>query len=224
VNIKPMLVRLESAMGRDNLVEQMILLPGSETRISQGVEYPKIVNLIVGYNSSPKSQTALDLTLCIAHQTRLATNAQVIVQVVYVVDDNQSSQCPDVFSAATTSRASTYQLPLELAEASASKPATPVFTQARPQAIAASPQIKLLDPIEQAEHIFWQARSLSAEWQDCFNAHLRFGCIATELKKVVESETATLLLLGCTSVNHPIIQQLGANFPCPVLGIPNYED
>ncbi|MHC5829772.1 MAG: universal stress protein, partial [Nostoc sp.] len=46
----------------------------------------------------------------------------------------------------------------------------------------------------------------------------------TELKKVVQSEAADILFLGCKSVNHPMIEALGSNFPCAVLGIPTSID
>lgn len=77
-----------------------------------------------------------------------------------------------------------------------------------------------LDLFAQANLILWQARTLTAEWRGSFISHLRFGCVSQELKKVVESETATLLFLGCDSANHPVVQKLGSNFPCSVLGIP----
>ncbi|MEP0789128.1 MULTISPECIES: hypothetical protein [Cyanophyceae] len=230
MNIKPMLVRLESAIGRNDLMEQMMLLPGSVSSSSVNTESKKSVNLIVGYNRSPSSQTALDVALWIAHQTRLVTKKQVTVQVVYVVDDNSSNNHPNFFNFKPASNPSIQYSPLN-SKASAFKSATPVFTQPTHQPVAASPRVTSVDPsyframfyqdqFEQANRVLSQARSLAEEWSSSFKAHLRFGCLAAELKKAVESEAAAALLLGCHSVNHPLVQQLGDDFPCPVLGIP----
>jgi len=93
VNIKSMLVRLEGALDRNDLMEQMVLLPEPASAAAKWAESTTSVNLVVGYNASPNSQTALDLTLWIAHQTRLVTQKQVTVQVVYVVDAYQNRSC-----------------------------------------------------------------------------------------------------------------------------------
>lgn len=232
MNIKPMLVRLQSAIGRNDLVEEMVLLPEPSKSAAEGEKSSNSVNLIVGYNSSPGSQTALDLTLWIAHQTRLVTKAQVTVQVVYVVDENQTRKCSNTFNSAEGKKLSIPQLPLEFPTSSAYKSGTPVLSHARQEALATHPQITSVDSsyfstqlrqphsFEQADQILWKARCLADEWRGSFKAHLRFGCIATELRKVVESESAALLFLGCNSAEHSIVQKLGANFPCPVLGIP----
>ncbi|MFE1745054.1 universal stress protein [Coleofasciculus sp. H7-2] len=231
MNIKSMLARLESAMGRQNVVEQMVLLPEPASLVSKRANSAKSINLVVGYNRSPSSQTALDIALWIAHQTRLVTKAQVTVQVVYVVDEDQSSHCPHISNGGDTSRPSIQQLPLSL-EASAVRSATPVLTQPTPAELAARTRMTEIDPsylraifyqtnpFAQADRILSQARCLAEEWRGSFKAHLRFGCVSTELKKVVELEAATLLLLGCTSVNNPIVQELSSNLPCAVLGIP----
>ena len=60
---------------------------------------------------------------------------------------------------------------------------------------------------------------LAQEWGGNLKTHLCCGSVSTELRRVVEVESADLLFLGC-SVNHPVIQELGDDFPCPVLGIP----
>ncbi|MCL6754190.1 universal stress protein [Nostoc sp. CCCryo 231-06] len=205
-----MLARLQSATGRDDLIEQMVLLPEPKKPFSKKPQQAKAVNLIVAYDASPNSHTALDIAFWIAHQTRLATNAEVTVQAVYVLEDNQSSHHPNVLSLPIQ------QPPFEYQISEISKSATQVLTQPQLQTV--------VTPLQQADIILWQARSLAEEWQGCFKSHLRFGCISTELKKVVESEAADILFLGCNSVNHPMIEALGSNFPCAVLGIPSCID
>ncbi|MHC5770042.1 MAG: universal stress protein [Nostoc sp.] len=202
-----MLARLQSATGRDDLIEQMVLLPEPKKPFSKKPQTAKGVNLIVAYDASPNSHTALDIAFWIAHQTRLATNAEVTVQAVYVIEDNQSIQYQNILTFPQQ------QPSLECEVSQVSKSVTQVLTQPKLQTAIA--------PLQQADIILWQARSLAEEWQGSFKSHLRFGSIAIELKKVVESETADILFLGCNSVNHPMIEALGFNFPCAVLGIPS---
>jgi len=231
VNIKPMLVRLEGAMDRNDLIEQMVLLPEPASAAAKWSNSTKSVNLVVGYNASPSSQTALDLTMWIAHQTRLVTQKQVTVQVVYVVDENHKNQYSDGLNTASVSDLSKHHLSSELLNTSLKKSKLSVLTETKPQALATSSKKSVksrrpkatscqADSFEQADRILWQARCLAEEWRGSFKAHLRFGDVASELREVVESEAATLLFLGCNSVSHPIIQQLGTHFPCSVLGIP----
>ncbi|MGI2906974.1 universal stress protein [Tolypothrix sp. VBCCA 56010] len=209
-----MLVRLQSAIGRDDLIEQMVLL-SPKTSCAEKAQPAKSVNLIVGYNSSPNSHTALDMAFWIAHQTRLATNVQVIVQAVYVVEENQKNQYLDVF------HSEMHEPSLACPVNYASKSTTSVLSQPQLTSNALSLETKLTDNLTQADRILWQARSLAEEWQGSFKAHLRFGCVAEELQKVVKLEAADILFLGCQSINHPIIQTLDSDLPCVVLGIPN---
>lgn len=211
MNIKPMLVRLQSAIGRDDLVEQMVLIPEPRRRCFTNLQTAKAVNLIVAYNASPNSHTALDIAFWIAHQTRLATNQQVTVQAVYVVEQNQSDQYLDIVNWPN------YLIPCECGISDVYQSTTSVLTQPKLQ----HPTV---EPLEQADKILWQARSLAEEWQGSFKSHLRFGNVARELTKVVESEAADVLFLGCKSINHSMIQTLGFNFPCAILGIPHSID
>ncbi|MDZ8108426.1 MAG: universal stress protein [Nostoc sp. DedQUE12a] len=205
-----MLARLQSAIGRDDLIEQMVLLPEPKNQFSQQCAAANSVNLIVAYDASPNSHTALDLAFWIAHQTRLATNTEVTVQAVYVLEDNESSHYPNILNFPIQ------QPSLECQISEISKSPTLVLTQ--PKFHTA------ITPLQEADRILWQARSLAEEWQGCFKSHLRFGCVSTELKKVVELEAADILFVGCKSVNHPMIEALDSDFPCAVLGIPSCID
>lgn len=214
-----MLVRLQNAMGREDLIDRVLL---STPRSSQP-QTAKSVNIIVGYNSSPKSHTALDIALLIAHQTHLATKEQVTVQVVYVLEDNLRSDCEDMLQPEVFSSRLTFQIPLYFPTRSASRArsARRILTQMKlPTAHSRRTSV---EEFAQAELILRQAICLAEEWKSSFKAHLRFGGVATELKAVVESEAASLLILGCNSQEHPIVQKLGSNLPCPVLGIPVCE-
>jgi hypothetical protein len=213
VKIKPMLARLQSAIGRDGLIEEMVLLPHIQNSSSQkvsdslrGEAMAKSINLIVGYDGSPESHTALDIAFWISHQTTLATNNQVTVQAVYVVEDNFNYQSVDMFNLPD------HQPSLERELKNISKPVNFLLTQPKVTAILPHLETEFRNSLKEADRILWQGS---------FKSHLRFGNIAKEFKKVVQSESADILLLGCQSGDHPMIENLGNNFPCVVLGIPN---
>jgi len=218
VKIKPILARLQSAIGRDDLIEQMVLLPEAQTSFSERVSQAKSANFIVGYNGSPQSHTALDIACWIAHQTSLATNSQITVQAVYVVEENFNCQSVDIVNIADNKAQLEYQF------SQTSKPATWRLNQPKGTAILPQLERESITSIKEADRIIWQAKTLAEEWQGSFKSHLRFGNIAKELKKVVQLETADILFLGCQSSNHPMIATLGKNFPCTVLGIPHCID
>lgn len=233
VNIKQILLRLEGAMGRNDLMEQMVLLPESATSASHEDRFSQGINFVVGYNASPRSQTALDLTMWIAHQMRQDTHKQVTVQVVYVVDEKQSSPCPDCFNLADVCSSSIPQLPSRLFNSDQPKNCiTSVLTKPTPQELKTASKVSSKksrrskatfaqsDWFEQADRILWQARCMAEEWRGSFKAHLRFGDVKSELQAVVEAEAATLLVLGCHSLEHPLVEKIGSKFPCAVLGIP----
>lgn len=235
MNIKPVLLRLEGAMDRNASLEPMVLLPEPASAASKWAKSTQPVNLVVGYTASPRSQTILDLTMWIAERMRSLTQKQVTVQVVYVVDEKQSNKCSDVCHLAETSCSSSLRLALSFPKAlTLRKAAASVLSQPKPQALSVASKRKSAkrhrakkknfrqaDSFEKADRILWQARCLAEEWRGSFNAHLRFGDVAAELRAVVESEAAALLFLGCNSIEHPLVQNLGSNFPCAVLGIPS---
>ena len=248
MNITPMLARLQSALGRTDLIDQMVLLPQSsssrKTPVGDGEANDDgvaqaAVNLVVGYDGSPESQTALDLTLWIAHQTRLATRNQVTVHVVHVISDipTQGDRtygqrrdlhigAPKVKDTRRKTKKGNKRVTAQVAE-QAPREAT-LMTQRGSAAVAelpveAVPQLESLmpiDPLEHADRILWQVRCMADEWRGSLKTHLRFGSLSAELKSVVQAEAAAVLLLGCDSQAHPLIKTLGREFPCPVLGIP----
>jgi hypothetical protein len=235
VNILSMLVRLQSTLGCSDLVNQMVLLPQVRPMGSSFTSGAPEINLVVGFSSSARSLTALDLTLWIAHQTRLATGKQVTVQVVYVVERPIAPKIP-VFSDllpgllevdvhAPDQDDSTWSR-LRHRQASVSvepERGTCATIVAAPDVMppASVDQFDPAEQFEQADRILWQARCLADEWRGSLKTHLRFGTTATELRSVVQAEAAALLILGCESADHPLVQALGPNFPCPVLGIPS---
>lgn len=230
MKIKPMLARLKSALGQDHLVEQMMLLPGRFAFNVDGNQSKETIDLVIGYSGSANSQAALDLTLWIAHQTRLATQKQVMVHVVYVVDranthraihhsTNSDLRLPHHIRATssklmrTKGGATTFVAPEKLKERSHLQTQCPNDCH-----LDLEPSSTTL--LEQADCVLWQARCLAEEWRGSLEAHLRFGTLATELLNVVKAESADLLVLGCSSGKHPLVRQLTTQFPCPVLGIP----
>ncbi|MEP0957308.1 universal stress protein [Microcoleus sp. FACHB-1515] len=198
MQIKPILARLQSAIGRQDLIEQMVLVP--EPR-SKSTKSRKTVSFVVGYNGSCNSQTALDMTLWIAHQTRLATQKQVTVHVVYVLDRPSRSTFPSLSGRSTAASDLTACLPRFV------------------ESDCVIPNFQAIDPFDHADYVLWQARCMAEEWRGSLEAHLRFGDPAEQLRQVIAAEDADLLLLGCNSARHPLVSQL-ASLPCPVLGIP----
>jgi hypothetical protein len=211
-----MLVRLEEALGCPNLAKQMVLLSPPKSAKHSPL---KTINLVVGYNGSPNSQTALDLTLWIAHQTRLATSRQVTVQVVYVINPDDTCRKSSLPHSLGKSKAIDVEKRSDYQSATRQRSGSAIAELPNPLSLA-NPQSCQFEQFEQADHILWQARHLAEEWRGSLETHLRFGKVSDELRTVVQAEAASVLLLGCTSAQDSMVHQLGRNFPCPVLGIP----
>jgi len=218
VNILSMLARLQDTLGCADLTKQMVLVPAtsSETRST------KEINLLVGYNGSPRSQTALDLTLWIAHQTRLATGKQVVVQVVYVVPLEEKCQ---PFSSLPAHLVGDQGGNEALYPSAIGRGYRHAETRNRAYGAVAELPVRAtaacqLNQFDQADLILWQARHMADEWRGSLKTHLRFGSVAAELRCVAQAESAALLLLGCESAVHPLVEQLGSGFPYAILGIP----
>lgn len=228
VKIETVLSRLQNTSGQEDWVKQILLLRGAKSTIATR----KTINLIVGYSGSSSSQAALDLTLWIAHQIRLVTKKPVTVHVVYVVGDLQSFQPANNIATLSSNEsrlglgqsapvkgsqfdsgvATLTRSPLELSPIRATVCNTSCYI---------SPELSL-SALEKADCILWQARCMAEEWRGSLDAHLRVGTVAGELRAVVESLHADLLVLGCDSASHPLIRQLTSRFPCPVVGVPTH--
>ena len=202
MNVLSMLARLQATLDRSDLVGKMLLIPSRSLELSPLTA----VNLVVGYSGSIKSQAALDLTLWIAHQTKIATSQQVTVQMVYVSEELVT------VSPARSSRSS---------RGRTSVLAMPQQPSIRQEALEKSRQF------EQADRILWQARCLAEEWRGALKTHLRFGQVGEQLIEVACQEEASLLILGCESAQVPLVRQLanqGKALPFSVLGIPPMDE
>lgn len=230
-----MLVRLEHALNCPDLAKQMLLLPKAPHRVVAS----EAINLVVGYNGSAKSQTALDLTLWIAYQTRLVTRLMVTVQVVYVVDSGSDRRShPEQYAdlglpsvdLASGLPGKVMLAPCdrpELAEAlcgtwtrssSAGTGSWADLPLRQPASYQSS--VQQIQQFEKADRILWQARYLADEWRGSLETHLRFGNLVEELRTVACQAPTTALILGCSSPADPIVQALGEDLPFPILGIP----
>ncbi|MGP1386642.1 MAG: universal stress protein [Thainema sp.] len=236
MNIRPMLVRLEGALECSNIAERMILI--AKPTLNQIDNGP--LNLVVGYDSSPRSQIALDVALWIAYQTRVATSCEVTVQVVYVVESEAPTQTStlDLLHQQESAGGVPSSLPDSkqlrdimdvrqrhrsaqgFDEARLSMPIAPKLASSGGQAQAVKTPPTQAEQFAQADRILWQARCLADEWRGSLKTHLRWGQVATELREVVEEESGTLLIIGCETAEAELIQALGMDFPCPVIGIP----
>ncbi|MBD2459853.1 universal stress protein [Oscillatoria sp. FACHB-1407] len=214
----------------------MILLPGQFAFNVDGNQSKETVDLVIGYSGSTNSQAALDLTLWIAHQTRLVTQKQVMVHVVYVVDRTHAQKtnyhnanlevqlprhlrsAPAQLTRRSKGGTATYTAPEQMGGRFPMQ-TSPLQTQC-PSDCQRDLEHSSTALLEQADCVLWQARCLAEEWRGSLEAHLRFGNVAVELRNVVEAQAADLLVLGCSSFKHPLVRQLTTQFPCPVLGIP----
>ncbi len=212
MNIASMLARLQANLDLPHLAEQLLLIPPRAHHLSQELSE---INLLVGYSNSENSQSALDLTLWIALQTRLVTSKPVTVQVAYVAPEIDSSNrllshySPD---------------PLDTVFDHHYNQSPGGIATLKPRASAKVTAMHRAEQFEQADRVLWQARSIASEWRGSLKTHLRFGDVTSELSQVAQSEAATLLIVGCHSPNEHLINRLGSNFPCPVLGIPQATD
>jgi len=218
VNILPMLARLEHAIGCTDLAKQIVLISNDNASNKRSKE----INLVVGYNGSPRSQSALDLTLWIAHQTRLATGCPVTVQVVYVVNLNGAcGLAQGTFSSQIAPSPRKRLKEIASGRSPVSEPGVATVERSPLEESFKMSRGCQDDLFEQADQILWQARHMAEEWRGSLKTHLRFGQVTFELCQVVEAESASILVVGCTSKDHPLVQQLQqTSLPCPVLGIP----
>ncbi len=201
MNVLSMLARLQATLDRSDLVGKMLLIPSRSLELSPLTA----VNLVVGYSGSLKSQAALDLTLWIAHQTKIATSQHVTVQMVYVSEE---------------------LVPVSPVRSSrSSRGRTSVL--AMPQPSVRQEVLEKSRQFEQADRILWQARCLAEEWRGALKTHLRFGPVAEQLIEVACQEEASLLILGCESAHVPLVRQLanqGKALPFSVIGIPPMDE
>ena len=226
-----MLARLQMTLDRTDLTERLILSePRTSSFHSAALQIPTLQStglsietgytLVVGYSGSLRSQAALDLTLCLAHQTRLATGKPVTVQVVYVVEEEAESP---LYAPANSASVASIAVAEPLGRRNRAR--TSVLAMPATRKTVTQEAHDRASQFEQADRILWQARCLADEWRGSLKTHLRFGSVAEQLAQVVEAEKASLLILGCESCRLPLIHQIvRQNLSCTVLGIPPIAD
>lgn len=222
MNLKSILQRLDDAFACPELTQSMILIPHES---SEDWSTASEFNFVVAYNSSPRSKTALELALWLADETHQMMQKPVKVQIVYVAD--LASQCKMQTTAASpmlhqkVGRSLKRKQPdVVLAKSGRKDTRRTAAIKANVQTMPVA-QACRIEQFSQADQILWQARNAAGEWQGEFTTHLRFGGpISEELSTVVDTTHAQLLLVGCTTADHPLVRQLGRQQPCPILGIP----
>ncbi|WP_416674679.1 universal stress protein [Egbenema bharatensis] len=202
----------------------MLLYPGSDASKPLVELRNQSANFVVGYSGSPNSQTALDFVFWMAHQTRIALQQPVTVHVVYVLDSCSALNFSCVAAGSLNELRTQFSaLPTpNPANETQQRSRTALLTRSEPEQLEQSHLMNadLSSSLEYADRILWQARCLADEWRGSLEAHLRFGSVTSELRKVVEAVNADLLFVGCSSPNHALLEQLTPDLSCPILGIP----
>jgi nucleotide-binding universal stress UspA family protein len=220
--IKSLLARLQSRLDSDGLADQLLLLqPEGRATVraaANGLSVDQPINLVVGYSGSEKSQIALDLTLWMAYQTRLATNRQIVVHVVYVIEPVQSMHQFLPATLAEVTNEWRQQAPTENQYYGVSAGKTVLKQRQLDRNL--QQRFSQLQAYEDADRILWEARTFAEKWKGNLSTHLRFGTVAEELATVLDIEEADVLILGCSCPQQSLIEQLQGRCPCPVIGIP----
>ncbi|HEY9825373.1 MAG TPA: universal stress protein [Stenomitos sp.] len=220
MNIKATLARLDSALTEGRSSRDLLLIPGASLEALPSPSNSDTISLVVGYNGSPRSQAALDLTLLIAYQTRLATRKQVVVQAVYVLEGIYPLQKQGLTPAASLATAGVSK---GMGEAVEMTVGVTGLRSPRSRLNCNEVRAAQIQHFEAADEVLWQARSFATEWRGSLNTHLRFGSPAQELSRVAQQEQAHIIVVGCESAEHPLINQLTDHPCCPVVGIPSAE-
>ncbi|GAB4216625.1 MAG: hypothetical protein OHK0012_19290 [Synechococcales cyanobacterium] len=96
-SLRPLLERLRSTLPHPDLVPPLLAVGQDQSSLP-----PTQMQLAVAYTGSQRSQQALDLTLCLAHQTRLATGRTVQVHILHVAHPEHLEQSIGVMTQALT--------------------------------------------------------------------------------------------------------------------------
>lgn len=199
------------------LAEEILLVPQPSQPWAHPPKQAESIDVVVGYDGSPHSCTALSLAFYMAHRLQTALQKQVTMHAVYVVQSPTSAcwYAPSLGEAAKDTRPPRKVQRKTKRARRLAKTGKKVRESLPP---STRPSCASPDHVDQ---VLWQARCLAEEWRGAFNAHLRFGDIAAEIGAIAQAENAAFVVLGCSSFQHPLVQQLANQLACPVLGIPS---